>query len=364
MARILAIARRIIRQMLGDRRTLAMMFIVPAAVLLLLGYLLRTTTETVTMAVAAEESAQTVADRVAAAIESTGRVSVRRLPPATAVEAVRQGQMEGALILPADWNREGQIMAHLLLEGTSPGANQAITAAAGSSLALVSLAQAGTTPPLPADLDVDYVYAGPGFETIDRFAPALIGLFAFLFIFVLTTVSFVRERSGGTLERLMASPVRWREVVLGYVLGFGLFALAQSLLILIVAVFGLDIHYAGNLASILFLVLALTLVSVNLGIFLSAFSRNEFQAAQFTPLVSVPQALLGGILWPLESMPRWLQGVAHVLPLTYAVDALREVMIKGSGLLTTAVAVDWMVLLAFSVFFVVMAAYSLRQQVG
>jgi ABC-2 type transport system permease protein len=137
----------------------------------------------------------------------------------------------------------------------------------------------------------------------DSLAPLFVGLFAFFFIFLLTSVSFLRERSRGTIERLLISPLSRAELVLGYVLGFTIFAVAQSLIILLYVIYVLQVHYAGNLGLIFLITLALTVGSVNLGIFLSTFARNELQVIQFIPLVLVPQALLGGLFWSVNSLP-------------------------------------------------------------
>src|SRR3989304_4191341 len=107
----------------------------------------------------------------------------------------------------------------------------------------------------------------------------------------------------------------------------------------------------------------MTVGSVNLGIFLSTFARNELQVIQFIPIILVPQGLLGGIIWSVDSLPGGLQVVAAFLPLTYAIDALRNTMIKGQGLLDSGVLLNTLVLLAFALFFVGLASRTVRQQV-
>jgi ABC-2 type transport system permease protein len=188
-----------------------------------------------------------------------------------------------------------------------------------------------------------------------------IGMFVFLFVFILTSVGFLRERSAGTLERLQATPIRRIEIVVGYMLGFAVFALLQSLIILGFTVFGLKIHYAGSLAVVFVVELLLALMAVNLGIFFSTFARNEFQVVQFIPLVVVTQILLSGAFWPIDEMPGWLQPIAWLMPLTSANYALRDVMIKGFDL--TQVAAYVLALVVFAVFFVVLAAQTVRRGV-
>ena len=121
-------------------------------------------------------------------------------------------------------------------------------------------------------------------------------------------------------------------------LGFGLFALIQSAIIVLFTVYVLQVRYTGNLLWVFLVTLILALGAVNLGIFLSTYARNELQAIQFMPIVIAPQVFLSGLLWPVKDMPDWLQVVARALPLTYANKALTNIMIRGKGLAETCVA--------------------------
>jgi ABC-2 type transport system permease protein len=162
----------------------------------------------------------------------------------------------------------------------------------------------------------------------------------------------------------MASPLRRTEIVVGYMLGFTLVALVQAAEVLGFGLLVLNLYNAGSVLLLFGIEVLLALGAVNLGIFLSTFARNEFQAVQFIPLVVVPQVLLSGLLVPVSSEPDWLQWISNVLPLTYAVDALRNVMLRGRGLESGAIQLDVGVLLAFCVLAVVAAAATLRREVA
>ncbi len=194
---------------------------------------------------------------------------------------------------------------------------------------------------------------------LDYIAPALLATLALFFGFLLTGISFLRERSQGTLERLMASPVTRADIVIGYLLGFFLFALLQSLIIVLYTVYALNIHYTGALWQIFVFQIVVLVGAVNLGIFISAFAKNEFQMVQFIPLIILPQAFLCGLLWPIEQMNTVLQWIAKFLPLTYAVDGLRGIMVKGKSL--GEVGGDLAVLAGFAVAMSVITALSLRR---
>ena len=194
---------------------------------------------------------------------------------------------------------------------------------------------------------------------LDYVAPALMAAMALFFVFILTGVSFLRERSQGTLERLMASPVSRAEIMVGYLLGFILFAAVQALIILLYTIFVLKVHYAGSLWQIFVFQLIITVVALNLGLFVSTYARNELQVIQFIPLVLVPQFFLSGLLWPVEQMNRFLQHLSKVMPLTYSVDGLRKIMLEGKTL--GDVWVDLAVLAVFAVSMTMLGALALRR---
>ncbi len=186
----------------------------------------------------------------------------------------------------------------------------------------------------------------------------------FFLVFVVTIVSFLNERSQGTLERLMASPLRRGEIVVGYMIGFTVLALIQSVEVLLFSLYVLNVHNAGNVFLIFGIEALMAIAAVNLGIFLSMFARTEFQAVQFIPLVIVPQVLLSGILFPVSSEPTALQYLSDVLPLTYAVNALRDVMIKGADLTWSSLQLDAGVVAGFVLLFVVAGTATLRRRVA
>ena len=196
-------------------------------------------------------------------------------------------------------------------------------------------------------------------DTLDRIAPGLIATFTMIFTFMLTGVSFLRERTQGTLERLMMTPVGRGDILIGYLLGFAPFALIQASAILLFTTLGLRVHYQGELWQIAVLLVTLVIVAVNLGIFVSTFAKNEFQVIQFIPLILAPQIFLSGIIVPTDQMPGYFQMVARVLPLRYAVDGLRSIMIAGEPV--TGIAKELGVLWAVALALLILAAWSLRR---
>ena len=158
----------------------------------------------------------------------------------------------------------------------------------------------------------------------------------------------------------MVSPLTRAELVIGYIGGFTLFALVQSLVILLFVVFALRVHYSGNLALVFLVSVLLTIGSVNLGIFLSTFAQNEFQVIQFIPLVFGIQVFLSGVFWPVAQLPNFLQPISYLLPLTYANTALRDVMLKNYGI--SDIAGQLIALLIFALVMVVLSSLTIRRQ--
>jgi ABC-2 type transport system permease protein len=194
---------------------------------------------------------------------------------------------------------------------------------------------------------------------LDRVAPALIATFALFFTFMLTGVSFLRERSQGTLERLLTTPVGRADILVGYLLGFLVFAAIQSLVVLLYTIVALQIDYQGSFAEMVVVLLVLTVAAVNLGIFVSTFARNEFQVVQFIPVILAPQIFLSGVILPVAQLPAYFQAVSNVLPLTYAVSGLKAIMLEGRGL--SGAAGDIAVLTGFAVALLALAALTVRR---
>jgi ABC-2 type transport system permease protein len=202
----------------------------------------------------------------------------------------------------------------------------------------------------------------PEGDILSNIAPALLATLALFFSFLLTGISFLRERSQGTMERLMASPVSRLDIVIGYLFGFFLFALTQTLIVVLFTIYVFDIKFLGDLWQILVFQVMVITGAVTLGIFTSTFARNEFQMVQFIPLIIVPQIFLSGVLWPVEQMPDYLQWLSAIMPLRYAIDGLRDIMVSGSSLLD--VGFELAVLSGFTVVTSILAAITLRRGVA
>lgn len=378
--RVLAIARRLISQIRRDHRSVGLIFVVPMLVMGLLGYILRIESGRLAIGIVAQDQGLVLPTgaRIAAAerlVEILGerepftsaqdaQLGVREVALDEGEQLLRDGSLDALVVLPEGFTQAmaqgGEPQLEIVLEGSNPGQRQAVMFVLTGALAQ-GLQAGPASAALPAvEFETRYIYGGEEFDFLDSFAPVYIAFFAFFFVFLLTGVSFLRERSQGTMERLLATPVGRGEIVLGYMLGFGLFAVVQSAVILLFTIYVLRIHHVGSLALVFLVEALLTVGAVNLGIFFSTYARTELQVVQFIPIVIVPQVLLSGIILPVENLPRGLRILSSLMPLTYANHAMTDVMIRGLGF--SEVTLELVALLGFAVVALLLSALTLRRQ--
>ncbi|MCT0161564.1 ABC transporter permease [Lactiplantibacillus pentosus] len=191
-----------------------------------------------------------------------------------------------------------------------------------------------------------YIYGSSDSTFFENFLPIFLGFFVFFFVFLISGISLLNERTTGTLSRLLATPIRRSEIICGYLIGYGCFAIIQTLVTVLFAITVFKIHLVGSLGLVFLTNLLLALVALTLGIFISTFANSEFQMIQFIPLVVVPQIFFAGLI-PVDGMANWLQVIAHIMPLYYGADALTAVATKGAGF--ADIGLDLVVLVGFMV---------------
>jgi ABC-2 type transport system permease protein len=378
--RVASLTRRIIDQFRRDHRSLALLFVAPIFVLALLGWVLEGQASPEPRVVIADTggsgSAAVVQVLEMAVTRAGGTILDGDFDEASARQAIADRKADVAIVATTTGGTELTIIT----PGLNPAAEGGNVAAIQQAMAEILRAQA---PPQVAGLlpEVRHeaLYGPQDADELDTLGPVFVGYFAYFFVFILTGISFLRERVGGTLERLMATPVTRGEIVLGYSIGFGIFATIQVALVMVFTVMhvevpaigpvpafwiGLGVPVAGSPLLAYLIALLLGMGAVSLGIFLSTFARTELQILQFIPVVIIPQGLLGGIFWPIDSLPSILEPIARVLPITYAVEGLREVFIAGAGIGSATVQLDLVVLGGIAALFIVLAATTIRREIA
>lgn len=340
--RIRALIIRILRQFIRDKRTMVLMIAAPILILSLM-YLVFNgdAKEPLIGTVQAPQETVSGLEKAGAAISPFSSLQ-------EAENALREGRIEAFLY----WETGAP---HIKLEGSDPSKSRAVILLLQSVLQYAASSQNGPQPPLPT---FEYLYGSADMASFDSFGPVLIGFFVFFFVFLIAGISFLKERTGGTLERLLATPLRRWEIVVGYLAGFGLFSILQSFLIAWYCIKVLGMMMNGSFWLMLLVILLLSMAALSFGTFLSAFANSELQMIQFIPLVIVPQMFFSG-LFDLDSMSPWLRWLSNLMPLKFGADAMRSIMIRGQGF--EAIATDLYVLLGMSLCFAVANVAALRK---
>jgi ABC-2 type transport system permease protein len=376
--RIVALFRRVVSEIRRDRPSLALLFIAPIVITGLVTFILRESQAPQVTAVVvnlAGPRGLAVGNALEAALRTDGAMVSDVADEAAARAAIGDKAASVGIVLRPAAASGASLDITVITNGLDPSGDVGQVSAIQRSVLAAATAATGTA--IPA-VHHATVYGAPTDDPVTTFAPAIVAFFAYFFVYILTGVSFLRERTGGTLERLMATPVTRGEVVLGYTLGFGLFATIQVAVLLLWALGSLHVGALGPLPAfsiglgiaasgspiLAFLVVVLLAVgAVSLGIFLSTFARTELQIIQFIPIVLAPQFLLSGVLFPVSNLPSILQPLVAIMPLNYAVDGLRQVFIRGADLGVPALQLDLAVLGIVAAFFATIAALTIRRDV-
>ncbi len=361
LQRILAITRKSLGQFRRDKRTLGFILIMPLILVLAFGYTFGGEVHNVRVLVVNEDEGPLAAALLGFVTGDTLDL-VDFKGASDAREEVEAGRAWAALHFPANFTQnlmsptEGATLT-VMLDGSSP---PIVSAVLGTLRAAAEDALAGVGGDAGFALDQDFVYGSEDTRFIDAFAPGIVALAVLMVTTILSIIIIVREKTGGMLERLFATPLRAGEFVLGHALALALLALAQSAVVLAATLLLFNIQVAGHLGLAFAVLLLFGVGNEGLGIMLSAIAKNELQAIQTIPLILFPALLLSGVFYPIEAIPAEFQPLSYVVPLTYAAHALQSVFLRGWGL--AEVGLDVLVLFAYAALTLVAATLFVRRQ--
>ncbi len=352
----LTMAKRIIKQIRGDKRSLALLFVAPIFILWLLGIILNSPSYSPKIEVinCSDEYIEFLKEDSEITVSTDYESSIKNLKN-NLIDAIIEDNGNKVTVEGTDTSVTMSVKK-VLSSATMSLVSEKLS---GIKALLANLPNANVDN-FPEIGEDEFVYLNGSSEqtAFDLLAPVLMGFFIFFFVFLLAGVSFLRERISGTLERLVATPIKRIEIVMGYFLGFGVFVILQTIIIQTFGIFVLNIEVKGSFLLLLFINLLLASCSLSLGTLLSAFAKNEFQLFQFIPIVLVPQILLSGI-FSLKGTPDIIEFLSKLFPLTYAADALKGVVVKGSSFMD--IALDIGVLFGFCVVFVFLNTVALKK---
>ena len=370
-----ALTRRILSQLRHDRRTMALVLFAPLLILSLLYFILNGAGATYTIVVG--ESPEGIVQR----LEEQDDLSLRIVgidgedwtapdndaaaygvnadgDSAALKNAVVEQGATGGLSVSEDLKE-----IHLYLDGTNSGDAAKVSAVVTKALQEEMAAQREKAlSQLPIEIDLEepeiertYIYGKEDSNIFDSYGAALIGFIVFFFVFLIAGINFLTERTSGTLEKLLSTPIRRHEIVFGYVAGFSVLALIQTVLVTLFVVYVLDIDVAGSIWYVLLFNLLTAVCALSMGILISSLANSEFQMVQFIPIVVIPQAFLCGIF----TLSGGWDIVGHFMPLYYTAHGLQNVILRGAGF--ADIWQDIAVLLGFSLLFLLLTIRYLKR---
>jgi len=366
--RTMAIAIRTMNQFRRDRRTIALLSIVPIAIMLIFGLAFSGEVKNVPILLDNQDASVSfpiplhIGLNITDALIEDESVDVTFGNYTDGIEAVELGYYYAAVLIPANFSQTvvdmllgSNVTANLYIyvDATEPAIRASILSAIYDALD-VAMGDKG--------IKINQILAHDGaeFTGLDVGIPSVI---AFVLIFLLVIVGVItvtREKIQGTQDRLYCTPLRSSERLLGYVIGLILIAMLMITLTLVfgVFVFGAKVH--GNVFLLIFAALLFGIAHIFLAVFLANFAQNELQAIQFAPLTAIPSMALGGMIVPIVSLPAWLQPISYIVPLTYGINLFEGIMLKGWGF--KELWLDFTVVAGMCVIFFVLAVISVRNR--
>lgn len=357
--RILAVARKSLGQFRHDKRTLGFVVGMPLLMVLAFGYTFGGEVHDVRTLVVNEDLGPMGTRLIENITGDTLALEVYADVSAATAE-VTDGRAWAVLWLPQNFSLAllaRTAVIHLILDGSSP---PIVSAVLGKIRASAEAAFSGAGGAAALSLDQDYVYGSAETRFIDSFAPGIISLAVLMVTTIFSVVIIVREKYGGMLERLFSTPLRPLELVIGHAAALSVIAVAQSTVVLGAAILLFQVQIVGNVLLAFAVLLLFAVGNQGLGMVASAAARNELQAVQFIPLVLFPSLLLTGVFYPLEAIPGGLRPLSWFVPMTYANEAMRSVMLRGWG--AGEIAVDIVVLAGYAAVALLAAAVFIRKQ--
>ena len=328
--RTLAIAKKVMKELFRDKRTLAMMFVAPVFIMWLMNLMFSAST-----AVNIKLATQDLPTSLVTKMDDLDHVSVQTYKDLNqakkdladekvdAVVSYKNGEYQ-VVYANTDASKTSMTRHVLRTSIASEGSNQLM---ARVKQALPQLKLEAKAP----EIKESYQYGDKNTSFFTSMIPVLIGFVVFFFVFLISGMALLKERTSGTLERLLATPVKRSEIVYGYMLSYGLIAILQTAVVVLAAIWLLNVEVVGNLFNVIIVNVVLALVALAFGILLSTLAKSEFQMMQFIPLVIMPQLFFSGII-PLSSMGDWAQTVGKFLPLTYSGDAMSQIILYGRSI--------------------------------
>jgi len=338
MRRTWSIAKRVLKELFRDKRTLMLMFVAPVLILTLMKVVF-TANSTTNVNIATVN----VQSSLVSQIKQMDHIKVYKYATQTkANKALKDKKVDGVV----NYKNGNFYVKNANIDASKTTATKAalkasIVATNVKDLKATLITMTSANPKLATMMQSkkqptpkihnSYVYGDKDTSFFDKILPILMGFFVFFFVFLISGMALLKERTTGTLDRLLATPVRRSEIVFGYMLSYGLLAIIQTLIIVLFKIYVLKVEVLGSMWNVVIVNVILAMVALSFGILMSTFAKSEFQMMQFIPIIVIPQVFFSGII-PLDTMAHWVQIVAYILPLKYSGQATADIVMSDAHL--------------------------------
>ncbi len=349
MNRIKTLAFRIITQLRHDKRTMALILFAPLIVLTLVYSILGDNDKTYKIGIISAPNTfiTQLEDFEDVNIEI---VDMSDTPIDNALTSIKNESIVAAVKVSDNLDN-----IDIYLDGTNANTANQIIAVIKNSYNLAMRENLPISFP-ETDFETHYVYGSEDNSSFDNFGAPMVGIIIFFFVFLIAGINFLGERNSGTLEKMLSTPIKRSEIIIGYLLGFSVLALIQTIILTLFVVFVLHVTVVGSIWYVFLINLLTAIMALTLGMFISCLASSEFQIIQFIPIVIIPQIFLCGLF---DLTDGW-EAVGKLMPLSYSVDALQEVMLRGNGF--NSIWFDLLITIGFSTIFITFNILYLKKQ--
>ena len=356
--RVFTIAKRVSKEFFRDKRTLAMMFVAPIFIMWLMSVVFSASTTT-DVSVASVNTPTNVVE----IMKNVDNVSLEQYQTKEeADKKLKDGEVDTVIyydngtynVTYANIDSSKTVKAQQVLKSSIQGAEAKNLVEVVKKINPKIENKQQQQP----ELKEYYNYGNADTTFFNKVAPVLIGYILFFFVFLISGMALLKERTTGTLDRLLATPVKRSEVVFGYILAYSSLAIVQTIIVTLSSIYLLNIEVVGSLYYVIIVNVLLAMVALSLGLLLSTIAKTEFQIMQFVPIVVIPQMFFSGIV-SVESMGKIAVYISKILPVTYASDGLSKIILEGKSLV--AVKQDIIVLIVFCIVLIVLNIIGLKR---
>ncbi|WP_242842528.1 ABC transporter permease [Peptoclostridium acidaminophilum] len=367
--RILAIIKKEFSQIKRDKRTIAIIIMLPIMELLLFGYAASTSVDHIPTVVLNND----IGSESRALLDNLSNSQYFDLDyHVTSMEDVKKyidyGYAKAGFVIPPDFSedieKEKTAQIQLIVDGTDPTTAQTILSSAGGVFQSMSVEiiqeTVGTAMSQPLDL-MSRVWYNPDMSSINFNIPGLIGVILQTVTLMLTSFSIVRERERGTMEQLLVTPITNMELMIGKIIPYVIIGFVDIVLALALSVFWFRVPIAGSIILLLIFSTVFLFGALGVGLIISIISKSQLQAMQLSMFMIMPNLLLSGYMFPREAMPNAIYGLSTVLPLTYFIKVLRGIILKGNGFIELYK--EFVILVAFGMAFLFIATIKFKKKI-